>query len=568
MLSTSRPLSGLVALTLAAAAVTSPRLIAQDPVRGNGVPSAYIENTPGMLGGTLVVGFGSPTTPNSLAVVAVSGSFTPFVYPFAELGGPIALDPLDPGFNFFVFGLDGSGNGSVSVALPPAFLPAAAPPLFAETTTFESPSQWSVSRTTRIDWMTGNTWEQAMTLATARQMHTATALGGGPRDNVTEVLICGGATGSITVPFPLDSAELFSPLLRAVTPLPPLSLPRAGHRAVRLPNGLVLITGGVTTGGLVTATCELFVPGANVFVPAPSMSAPRAGHALTLLDDGRVLVSGGVADYQNTSTDFIAALNTAQDTAEVFDPVANTWSPLPTMASKRLGHSQTKLADGRVLVTSGIFGGYSGQLGGGQVPRYTASCEVFDPATNTFAPTAPLNHLEPVFGTPTAYVGRAYHGATLLPNGRVLLVGGFVAQIAFPGFQNDETFASSFTDSWDPVTGAWTQGPDLPIAVAYHAQEPLGSGVLICGGFSRSLSGSPSLSSLGTTSVLASFDGATFTWLAPIPGFTLPPPGFPGPPTGQRGAHTLTRLCDGTFLVYGGGVWPNTLGDGWIYAPN
>jgi len=43
--------------------------------------------------------------------------------------------------------------------------------------------------------------------------------------------------------------------------------------------------------------------------------------------------------------------------------------------------------------------------------------------------------------------------------------------------------------------------------------------------------------------------------LAPIPG-------------GGRGGHSMTRLCDGTFLVYGGGVWPATAADGWIYAPN
>src|SRR5262245_38040676 len=162
MLSISRPLFGLLPLTLAVAAAASARLLAQNPLHGNGVPTAYITNTPGMLGGNLVVGFGSPTTPGSLAVVAISGSFTPVLYPFAELGGPLAIDPLDPGFNFFVFGLDGSGNGSVSVALPPppAMLPTA-PPLFAAAITFESVSQWSVSRTARIDWMVGDGWELA-----------------------------------------------------------------------------------------------------------------------------------------------------------------------------------------------------------------------------------------------------------------------------------------------------------------------------------------------------------------------------------------------------------------------
>src|SRR5262245_61684601 len=226
MPSTSRPLCSLFALTLAAAAAPSPLLLAQNPLRGNGVPYAYIQNTAGMLGGNLVVGFGSPTTPGSIAVVAISGSFTPFLYPFAELGGPVAIDPLDPGFNFFLFGLDGSGDGSVSLPLAPGFLPPTAVPLFADAITFETPTQWSVSKTTRIDWMRPDSWEPAASLASARHLHAATALGGDPTDNVSEVLITGGATGSFIVPVPMASAELFSPLTRGVSPLPSLALPR------------------------------------------------------------------------------------------------------------------------------------------------------------------------------------------------------------------------------------------------------------------------------------------------------------------------------------------------------
>ena len=184
-------------------AILSTTVTAQDPLHGNGVPSAYVENTPGMLGGNLTVGFGSPGTPNGLAVVCVSGSFTLFTYPFAELGGPLALNPLDPAYQLFFFGLDAQGHGSVTVPLPPTFLPATAPPLYTHTLTFDSPTQWSVSKTARIDWMVPNGWEAVQPLSTVRQMHTATALGSGPRDNLTEVLICGGATGSVIVPTPM-----------------------------------------------------------------------------------------------------------------------------------------------------------------------------------------------------------------------------------------------------------------------------------------------------------------------------------------------------------------------------
>ena len=34
-----------------------------------------------------------------------------------------------------------------------------------------------------------------------------------------------------------------------------------------------------------------------------------------------------------------------------------------------------------------------------------------------------------------------------------------------------------------------------------------------------------------------------------------------------RATHTCTPLHDGTFLIYGGGLWPATLADGWVYTP-
>jgi hypothetical protein len=534
-------------LCLVLALVVHGAMPAQGYLRGNGIPSAYVENSPGMLGGNLVVGFGSPTTPNGFSTVNISTGITPFLYPFPEIGMPIALDPFAPGFEVFLFGLDAQGHGGVTVPLPPAFLPATAGPLFVVAVAFESAAQWSVTRTSRIDWMVPDSWEPAAPLAVARQLHSATALGAGPRDNVSEVLICGGATGSFVVPTPLDSAELFSPVTRSTTPLPAMSLPRSLHRAVRLPDGRVLVTGGVTTGGAVTATCEFFDALTLLWTPAPAMSSPRSGHAMTLLPDGRVLVSGGVANWQNTATNLIGALNTSQATAEIFDPATSAWSPLPNMASRRLGHTQTVLQDGRVLIVSGIFGGYGGSQpsqGPGQIPQYTTSCEIFDPSTNTFTPTGALVRIMPLAGN---YNGRAFHGASLLPNGDVLVTGGLAAKP--PGFGNDETVVTGFTDIWQAASGAWVPGANLPVGMAFHGHEPHGAGAIVCGGFSGDLT------TLATTPNVYRLDATTITPLAPIPG-------------GGRGAHSLTRLCDGTFLVYGGGVWPNTVGDGWIYAPN
>src|SRR5262245_25812001 len=95
------------------------------------------------------------------------------------------------------------------------------------------------------------------------------------------------------------------------------------------------------------------------------------------------------------------------------------------MAAPRLRHSQTLLADGRVLVAMGIRGGAIVASSGtpGQIPVFTASCEVFDPAALAFVATADFAVLaSPIdeYQSP-----RAFHGASMLPGGGVLITSGF-----------------------------------------------------------------------------------------------------------------------------------------------
>ena len=133
---------------------------------------------------------------------------------------------------------------------------------------------------------------------------------------------------------------------------------RGGASAVLLPSGLVLVTGGTGTSG-VLATAELFGPDGQ-FSAAGSMLSARADHASVLLGDGRVLIVGG-----RTSEGAVAA-------AETFG--SEGWSAAGQLTDARWGHTATLLADGRVLVVGG-------ENGSGPV----ASVEAFDPATGQFA---------------------------------------------------------------------------------------------------------------------------------------------------------------------------------------
>src|SRR5262249_48519167 len=68
-------------------------------------------------------------------------------------------------------------------------------------------------------------------------------------------------------------------------------------------------------------------------------------HAATTLSDGRALVAGGADAGFNPS-----------DSAEIYDPVSNTWSATGSMATKRQGQTATRLANGKVLGVAGIGG--------------------------------------------------------------------------------------------------------------------------------------------------------------------------------------------------------------------
>ena len=66
---------------------------------------------------------------------------------------------------------------------------------------------------------------------------------------------------------------------------------RQGHTATLLPNGQVLVAGGLND--LLLASAELYNPAARMWMATGSMHATRAGHTATLLPSEQVLAVGG-----------------------------------------------------------------------------------------------------------------------------------------------------------------------------------------------------------------------------------------------------------------------------------
>ncbi|MFK0236636.1 Kelch repeat-containing protein [Streptomyces vinaceus] len=272
------------------------------------------------------------------------------------------------------------------------------------------------------------------------------------------VLVAGGATAGDA---PTGESLLFDPAAGVWTATGALGSARHSHSTTRLADGRVLVAGGLTgtpPGGLVRlASTEVYDPATRSWSRSGDMGTARSLHCATRLPDGRVLVTGGRGDRSPH------ALRRSLASAELFDPGTGVWTPTAPMTDARLAHPAVLLQNGRVLVAGGeVDTGLD--RGAGQ-----AFCELYDPATGTWTPTGSLR-------TP-----RRHHQATLLADGTVLVTGG-----DGPGIRVEQAF-SPFSqwraERYNPATGAWTPGVNLPAGRSCHRAVALPSGqVLIVGG--------------------------------------------------------------------------------------
>lgn len=230
--------------------------------------------------------------------------------------------------------------------------------------------------------------------------------------------------------------------LSCLSPSFEMNAARAAHSATRLSDGHVLIAGGFRQEGtseIAIASAEIFDPLTNTFMPTKDMNEPRNGQTATLLPDGQVLLVGGWNQSGRTST------------AELYDPQTGTFEYTGSMMAPRQGMTATLLKNGWVL----IAGGDSAR----NTPQPVA--ELYDPSTKTFAPAGNLNN------------GRIGHTTTLLTDGKLLLVGGS------PG--NGTILASA--EIYDPETRQFTLTNDANIVRYKHTAVLLKDGtVLILGG--------------------------------------------------------------------------------------
>jgi hypothetical protein len=241
---------------------------------------------------------------------------------------------------------------------------------------------------------------------------------------IGEVLVATGSFGAPTCTRYLSSAELYNPSTGQWTYTGSALVARESAMAIRLPDGDVLLAGGYNGGGgACTDTdpvdTEIYDPSTGQWSYAGNLPYGWLGGAMVMLPDGKVLMVDG---NESGGGSFAEAV--------IFDPATNQWSEAATPILPRTGAAATLLPDGDVLVSQG------GQQ----------QSEIYDPATNTWSLDA------------TALDGNNYGGHTfLLPNGKVLLAG---------GYNSSETSPSTTAELYTPPGGTYVAlGDSYPAGV-------------------------------------------------------------------------------------------------------
>jgi len=145
---------------------------------------------------------------------------------------------------------------------------------------------------------------------------------------------------------PLATAAIVNSPSGAITTLPAgIHQARAWHTATLLPNGTVLVFGGIGAGAQFAETMEIFDPVTDTSLTFQTAQLdPRAYHTATLLTDGRVLIAGG----QSPSGQIL-------DSITLWDYRSSSATErAPALFAAREKHTATLLPDGSVLLWGGI----------------------------------------------------------------------------------------------------------------------------------------------------------------------------------------------------------------------
>jgi hypothetical protein len=347
------------------------------------------------------------------------------------------------------------------------------------------------------------TWTATASLTTARSSHTATLLPNG------KVLVAGGV-GSTGITLATNTSELYDYTSGSwATTSGSMSTARGYHRAILLPNGKTMLVGGSfydgTSSSMPTAV-DLYDYATDTW--STTGSFPVAGgisdFTLTVLPTGKVLVASGWSAGSVLSG------------AWLYDPNAGTWAATGSLGTARYAAAATLLPDGKVLIAGG-------NVGSGVV---TASAELYDPSAGTFSATDSMTN------------ARDYPQAILMRNGKAMVAGG-------EDGTGMSTHMNVFVELYDytaAVGSKWTSAADMNQQRVYHklALLPNGNVLAVAGQGSGAIMG-----------VVEYYDPNANTWTTTT---AIAP----------RQDHTVTSLPNGKVLTVGGS-YGGALSNAWLF---
>lgn len=296
----------------------------------------------------------------------------------------------------------------------------------------------------------------------------------------------------------MSLVEAFDPVTELWTRLANMLFPRENHTATVLGGGqhdgrqageIVVIGGrGLKNKEFASRTVEIYDAATNTWRRAADSLFAHIGHTTTRLADGRLLVAGGADQYHQV-----------HGKAEIYNPHLNSWMPAGELLEARSGHAAVLLPDGRVAV-----------FGGASRDGARAGVEIFDPASGHWSSGGSLQ------------IARAGHSTTLLSDGRILLVGG-------------ESFdAQATAEIYDPNTGSSVLVDRMLTPRSAHTATLLADGdVLITGGLNHKQE---------ATAACEIFSVRTGKWTAA------------NDLDGPRSHHTAAALDNGRVMIFGNRV--------------
>jgi hypothetical protein len=184
-----------------------------------------------------------------------------------------------------------------------------------------------------------------------RKRHAANLLQNGT------VLVEGGASVSNGQPVDVGTptAEIYDPTVEtwAIHPPQDMSTGRTEHTATLLPDGTVIVCGGISE----ILPSDLYNPASQTFSTTGGLLHQRQRHVSLLLTNpawgslvGKVLAIGGAY----TGSPVFGGIQVALNTVELYDPSTGQFSLFGTMTQERQNHTATMLNDGRILIAGGV----------------------------------------------------------------------------------------------------------------------------------------------------------------------------------------------------------------------